>query len=506
MEMPTPSSSVDHSEVVSSTTRTTSVSRRRSPPLHDAALNGDITLVSQMLNAGEDPDTRDEWSLTPIMSMFVRHALQDTRCIFQERHAVRRNLVTDCREEDAERIATTTAVLDLFLRHGAKPDACTNGGKTALHYAICDGLYEVARTLLDAGASIDAQDKGGRSPLYCAVQERSLSVTNLLISYGASIDLQDKNGISPLSLVIEKGYLDVMQILLNHHELVATRERLDFTGEVLLQAAEVNSVEIVRLLLESEYVALDYQNAAGETAMLRAIAQGKTQMMEALNELDSTGQSLCIFTFRGESCFHFAARMASVKELELLFQFRARLFGDTYQDLLDSTDSSGATPLFAAATTTESCCFIDRKDKIQLLLSNGAMLLRNEVLPGGSPFRRLTRDPGVILCVQVRGCLIQWFTECHDECDGYMLQELCSNWIVHVPAKPETASMMTVLNLSVCVGYAIEVLPLLLMLPQQQAAITSFLQSLDNFKSCSNGLQFERLALELSASWASAGS
>ncbi|KAF1786500.1 Ankyrin repeat-containing domain [Phytophthora cactorum] len=300
MEMPTPSSSVDHSEVVSSTTRTTSVSRRRSPPLHDAALNGDITLVSQMLNAGEDPDTRDEWSLTPIMSMFVRHALQDTRCIFQERHAVRRNLVTDCREEDAERIATTTAVLDLFLRHGAKPDACTNvsihletlfpTNKTnfvwfftcreekqpyTTQYATD---YRVARTLLDAGASIDAQDKGGRSPLYCAVQERSLSVTNLLISYGASIDLQDKNGISPLSLVIEKGYLDVMQILLNHHELVATRERLDFTGEVLLQAAEVNSVEIVRLLLESEYVALDYQNAAGETAMLRAIAQGKTQM------------------------------------------------------------------------------------------------------------------------------------------------------------------------------------------------------------------------------------
>ncbi|KAG3161958.1 hypothetical protein PI126_g6194 [Phytophthora idaei] len=413
----------------------------------------------------------------------------DTRCIFQERHAVRRNLVTDCREENAERIATTTAVLDLFLRHGAKPDACTTGGKTALHYAIRDGLYEAARTLLDAGASIDAQDKDGRSPLYCAVQERSLLVTNLLISYGASIDLQDKNGVSPLSLVIEKGHVGVMQILLNHHELVATRERLDFAGEVLLQAAEVNSVEIVRLLLESEYVALDYQNAAGETAMLRAIAQGKTQMMEALNELDSTGQSLCIFTFRGESCFHFAARVASVKELELLFQFRARLFGDTYQDLLNSTDSSGATPLFAAATTTESCCvrdkinqFIDRKDKIQLLLSNGAMLLRNEVLPGGSPFRRLTLDPGVILCVQ----------------------ELCSNWIAHVPAKPETATMMTVLNLSVCVGYAIEVLPLLLMLPQQQAG--SFLQSLDNFKSCSNGLQFERLALELSASWASAGS
>ncbi|ETO72934.1 hypothetical protein F444_11087 [Phytophthora nicotianae P1976] len=510
-----------HLEVVSSST--TSLGRRRSPPLHSAALNGDVTLVRQMLEHGEDADTRDEWTLTPIMSMFVRHALQETRCIFQERNPVRRNLVTDCREEDSERTATTNAVLGLFLQHGALLDARTKGRKSALHYAICDGLYEAAKILLDAGATIDAQDKDGRSPLYCVVQERSLLVTNLLVSYGASIDLQDRLGVSPLSLVIEKEYVNVMQIFLNHHALVATRERLDFAGEVLLQAVEANSINIVRFLVENEYVAMDYQNAAGETAMHRAIAQGNTEMMTELDELDPTGQSFQTVTVRGESCFHFAARLASVKELELLLHIRNQLSGDGYSDLLNSTDCLGATPLFAAATTTESRCVrdkinqsIDRKVKMQLLLSHGAMLLRNEAFPGGSPFmllrneafpggspfRRLSRDSGIILCAQVRRCLVQWFAECESEIEGYKLRGFCTNWITHVPVKPKTATTMTVLHLSVCAGYAIDVLPLVLMLPQNQAAITSFLQSLECFITCSNGLQFDCLAHELSASWA----
>ncbi|KAF1786501.1 hypothetical protein GQ600_22941 [Phytophthora cactorum] len=156
--------------------------------------------------------------------------------------------------------------------------------------------------------------------------------------------------------------------------------------------------------------------------------------------------------------------------------FRARLFGDTYQDLLDSTDSSGVHPcLLRLQRPNPAVLRQDQplKDKIQLLLSNGAMLLRNEVLPGGSPFRRLTRDPGVILCVQVRGCLIQWFTECHDECDGYMLQELCSNWIVHFPQNPRRRDDDCAESECLCrVRY--RGLTTLLMLPQQQAAITIF--------------------------------
>ncbi|KAG7381097.1 hypothetical protein PHYPSEUDO_006473 [Phytophthora pseudosyringae] len=507
MEIPHVTSSIGQLEVGSPTAATRGGGR--CPPLHHAALEGNVALVERMLKDGEDPDMRDEWTKTPIITMLVRHGLQETRCIFQERNPVRRNLVTDCREEDAERTATTTAILNIFLQHGANPDARSSGGKTALHYAISDGLCEATRILLDAGATIDAQDKDGRSSLYCAVQERSLLVTNLLVSYGASIDLQDKNDVSPLSLTVEKGYVDVMQIFLNAHALVATRERMDFAGEVLFQAVKGKSTDIVRLLVESGYVALDYQNAAGETAMHHAITLGNTQLVKTLCALDPTDHSLRVVTARGESCFHFAARVGSARELEIMLQFRSQVAGDQSHDLLNSIDTFGTTPLLAAATTTESRYsddktnqFIDRRVKMQLLLSNGAMLFRNDTLPGGSPFRRSSQGSGITLGAKVRRCLIQWFEECQDEKVGEMLREFSTKWIAHVPSTRESATILSMLSLCVCSGYTLEVLPLLLMLPQEQAAITSFLQSLDVFECCSNGLQFECLAHELRATWA----
>ncbi|KAL3656742.1 hypothetical protein V7S43_018405 [Phytophthora oleae] len=478
MEMPSASSNQQESS---------SVNQKFCSPLHNAALEGDIALVEQALKAGASPDTGDRWKLTPIMALFVRHGLQETRCIFQERIPVRRLLVVDCREEDAKRTATTVAILSLFLQHGANPDARSDRGKTALHYAISDGLCEAARVLLDAGASIDAQDEDGRSPLYCAVQERSLLVIHLLLNHRASIDLEDKNGVSPLSLGIQKEYLDVMQLFLNHHTLVATRKRLDFAGEVLLQAVDAKSPDVVRFLLESADVTLDYQNEAGETAMHRAIAQRSTQMMRTIWTLDSTEQCLHNVTTGGENSFHSAARLGSTLELGVLLEFRAQRSGEPSQDLLNNIDSFGATPLLAAAISR--CQITDRRAKMQLLLANGAVLLRNEQSP---PFRSSAADSGYTVSVQVWQCLVLWLAECRDERKD-LVREFCLKWIAGVPVRSDTVKLMTVLNLGVCAGFAVEVLPLLLLLPQEEAAVPGFLRSLDPFKSCSNGLQFDCL-------------
>ncbi|KAK1938808.1 Ankyrin-3 [Phytophthora citrophthora] len=463
--------------------------------LHNAALEGDIALVEEALKAGASPDTGDKWKLTPIMALFVRHGLQETRCIFQERTPVRRLLVMDCREEDAKRTATTVAILNLFLQHGANPNVRSDRGKTALHYAISDGLCEAARVLLDAGASIDAQDEDGRTPLYCAVQERSLLVIHLLLNNRASIDLEDNSGVSPLSLGIQNEHLDVMQLFLNHHALVATRERLDFAGEVLLEAVDAKSVDVVRFLLENADVTLDYQNEAGETAMHHAIVQHSTQMMRTIWTLDSTGQCLRKATAKGENCFHFAARLGTTLELEVLLEFRDQITGDPNQDLLNSIDSFGSTPLFAAATSRYRVP--DRQAKMQLLLANGAVLLRNEALPGGLPLRSSSAASGFIVCFQVWKCLVLWVAECREENEA-LVRDFCTKWItgVHVKAK-----LMTVLNLAVCAGFAVDVVPLLLLLPQTEGAIPVFLRSLEAFNDCSNGLQFDCLTRELRASW-----
>ncbi|RLN68934.1 hypothetical protein BBJ29_007957 [Phytophthora kernoviae] len=245
----------------------------------------------------------------------------------------------DCREEDAKRVAKSRALLTLFFRFGANLDALSNTGKTALHYVTSDGLYEAAEILLDAGATVDIQDQYGQSPLHSAVKERSLLVTNLL------------------------------------HALVSIRGRLNFAGAVLLEAAEVEAVEIIRLLVEGGYASLDYQNDEGETAMHLAIAKGSIPMVEALGVLDTAGLSLHTVTNCGDSCFHFAARFAAAHELEVLLKFWRQRDVDDRGAVLDKPDASGATPLFVAATATDSNGeFGDRHEKMELLLANGAAM------------------------------------------------------------------------------------------------------------------------------------
>jgi hypothetical protein len=340
------------------------------------------------------------------------------------------------------------------------------------------------------------------------VQQRSYLTTDLLLSRGASIDVQDKDGVSPLSLVIQKGFVDMMQIFLNHHQLVSTRGRLDFAGEVLLQAVEATSADIVRFVVGEEYVGMDYQNAQGETAMHRAIAQGETQMMRTLRELDTDGRSLGEVTARGENCLHFAARVASARELELVVQFADHLGGGATKRLVRGLDETGATPLFTAATTTEAPntrdktnMFLDREAKMRLLLAHDAALLPIEPLPGGSPFRRSSSGSGVVLCARVRRCLAQWLAECDDGSSGELSRDFCSQWIGNVRVQPSTTTLVSVLTMGFCAGYAVDVLPLLLMLAQDAEGMEKFLQSFDIFENSSNAFQFDCLVRELRASW-----
>lgn len=65
--------------------------------LHRAAWDGDTVQMEQLLTAGQNPDTGNEWHMTPIMTVLMRHGMVVTRCIFQERRAIQRNLVVDVR-------------------------------------------------------------------------------------------------------------------------------------------------------------------------------------------------------------------------------------------------------------------------------------------------------------------------------------------------------------------------------------------------------------------------
>ncbi|CAH0515133.1 unnamed protein product [Peronospora belbahrii] len=154
-------------------------------------------------------------------------------------------------------------VINLLLKFGADINARTQDGKTALHLSTSDDTYEVALILLDAGAFIDIQDENGKTPLHYCVHEKGLLVTNLLLSRGANIDVQDVDGLSVLDLVVQRADLNLLQLFLNNHQLVATPERHDFAGFVLLHAVEVDVKNVVRFIVDNGYALVTVRERKG---------------------------------------------------------------------------------------------------------------------------------------------------------------------------------------------------------------------------------------------------
>ncbi|RLN72408.1 hypothetical protein BBJ28_00025294, partial [Nothophytophthora sp. Chile5] len=163
------------------------------------------------------------------MLAIVGHNVVTMRCVFRDDLAVRSSLIID------------------FFR-------CQEG-KTALHFATNDDAYGVAKLLLDVGADLDAPDE-------------------VVV------------GVTPLRLAVQNQNLNVLQIFLNHHQLVATPERQDFSGAVLLLAVDYEAEEVLQFVVENEYAPVTVCNASGESLLHRAILRRSPQLMELLADLD----------------------------------------------------------------------------------------------------------------------------------------------------------------------------------------------------------------------------
>jgi ankyrin repeat protein len=87
---------------------------------------GDVTALSEALEAGADADARDRWGAPVISHAAARGGLEAVR---------------------------------VLLKHGADPELKSAAGNTALMIAAACGHGEIARVLLDAGADPNVKNK-----------------------------------------------------------------------------------------------------------------------------------------------------------------------------------------------------------------------------------------------------------------------------------------------------------------------------------------------------------
>ncbi|GMF40234.1 unnamed protein product [Phytophthora fragariaefolia] len=383
-----------------------------------------------------------------------------------------------------------------------------------------------------------------RSPLYCCVEEGGLIVANLLLSRGADIDLKDKDGFSPLKLVIQKSNMTILQLFLNHHQLVSTPQRHDFSQAVLFEAVECGGSDTVRYLVESKYVSVATTNVEGETPLHLAIKLRNSSMMRLLDDLDPYGKMLIVLTRELETPAHYAARYGSAQEVELLLQYLTRTFGDLHTleaaNPLNAVQQQGMTSLFIAGiasdmtaraarnhdTETSHANSDARNIEARLLLRHGARLfppgfLEQKLASASySAISFLDENSHVTLPAELQRCLRSWIAEDGARVDEpgdeedtlatrdnvvVVVSELWMSWAVSVAHPGPLASVLPIL---VYAGYSRDLAPLLVELPLKRKAIPALLRQLDKFarhERCSPLLRqlYDKLVevYELRSSW-----
>uniref|UniRef100_A0A3B3QK85 CASK interacting protein 2 n=1 Tax=Paramormyrops kingsleyae TaxID=1676925 RepID=A0A3B3QK85_9TELE len=204
--------------------------------LHHAALGGNISLLSLLLEAQAVVDIRDRNGMRPL-----HYAAWQGR-------------------PDPVRV---------LLRAGASPNGPSQDGHTPLHLAAQYGHYEVSEMLLQHQSNPCMVTMAKKTPLDLACEFGRQKAAQLLLSSSMVGALLEGGGDSgrgsntPLHLAARNGHKDVIGLLLKAGiDINRTTE----CGTALHEAALYGKTEVVRLLLDAG-VDVNIRNAYNQTAL-----------------------------------------------------------------------------------------------------------------------------------------------------------------------------------------------------------------------------------------------
>lgn len=154
----------------------------RSDEFIDAAADGDVATVNQMLDNGMHPDTQGPKGWTALRMAAVRNKYE---------------------------------VGYLLLNRGASVDAVNYTGKTALMMACVYDHYEMVTLLLFYGADPNLTNCGGRTALMIAANYGYARVVGALLDKCPLIDISktDHSGKSALDMAVKYGHTNIAKML-----------------------------------------------------------------------------------------------------------------------------------------------------------------------------------------------------------------------------------------------------------------------------------------------------
>ncbi|XP_028821783.1 caskin-1-like isoform X4 [Denticeps clupeoides] len=203
--------------------------------LHHAALNGNVELISLLLEAQAAVDIKDQKGMRAL-----HYAAWQGR----------------------------TEPMKMLLKAGSSVNSQSDGGQIPLHLSSQHGHYDGSEMLLQHQSNPCIRDLAGKTPLDLACEFGRVRVVQLLLSSNVCAAMlepktSDPNGTSPLHLAAKNGHIDIIRLLIRAGIDINLQTK---TGTALHEAALCGKTEAVRLLLDSG-ISAGLRNTLSQTAL-----------------------------------------------------------------------------------------------------------------------------------------------------------------------------------------------------------------------------------------------
>ena len=188
-------------------------------PLLAAAEQGDLVLISHIINLAPNMQVKDAAGNTPLILAAAANQL---------------------------------AAVRVLLNNGALLEARGNNGCTALHAAAYMGREEIVAYLAEQEADLNTKTDNGALPLSLAITNGHVGVVLALAEAGADVNMTDQNQSSLLMHAVKCGRADIVEILLQAR---ANPQLVDHQGRTAATLAVARGRnDILELLHRSEFV------------------------------------------------------------------------------------------------------------------------------------------------------------------------------------------------------------------------------------------------------------
>ncbi|KAM7162177.1 2-5A-dependent ribonuclease-like isoform 1-T1 [Macrochelys suwanniensis] len=269
--------------------------------LNDAVRNHSIETVRQLLEEGADVNSKAEGGWTPLHRA-VQADQEEIIGLLLEKGADpcarKRNGATPFLVAG---IVGNVSLLELFLSKGSEINEYDDNGFTAFMEAAWYGNEKALRFLYNNGTDVNLRrvvneekrtlNKGGATALMDAAREGHLSVVKILVSeMKADMNICDNQGRNALIHAFlssdnktRESVAPVVHFLLDCGVDVNRRDEHGKT--TLILAVEIQSLDLVKALLEKNEVDINDADREGKTALMIAVEKNYYEIAKLLCEM-----------------------------------------------------------------------------------------------------------------------------------------------------------------------------------------------------------------------------